>query len=565
MTRLGGGGDCMPSLILPEIPQTQEHDKGESPSKRTIWGAGTARAGFVRALLQHGSYDRYYALCEDQISLNRARARLACFPNHERIELVSIDEYRKLRNVDQMILFCPDPFLHKLISLRKLQDRCDWPAIGLTHSLSPNQGVSIVLQWILGGFREHDCLVCTSDAGRKVMRNLLSHLCDELARRHRFSLVAHALRLVVIPLGVDAAGFEPRNKSDARARCKLPADATVFLYLGRFSTAYKADLFPLILAFSQLPAHKQEKAKLVLAGSDAQSRLAPKLTAFAQDLGIAEQIVVMPNVTTEEKHDLYHAADVFVSPSDNLQETFGMTIIEAMAAGLAVIASDWNGYRDTVDPGKTGLLVPTYWANCVDELSRSAVWRDLTALHQHMAQTVSVDSRSLMGIMDSFLENPSLARRMGEAGRRRAKALYDWPVIVQQYETLWGDLLDVAKKSKGDAERAHGIYTYDYTQVFGHYPTRMINVDDRLRLTRLGKLLVEAQEEVPWIAHTELASDWDASFPLLRACAAETAVEISQLVESVEGDDESASEIAFRRIARLVKYGLMEPVDALPT
>ena len=50
----------------------------------------------------------------------------------------------------------------------------------------------------------------------------------------------------------------------------------------------------------------------------------------------------------------------FISLSDNIQETFGLTIIEGMAAGKPVIATDWDGYRQTVRHGDTGFLIPTY-------------------------------------------------------------------------------------------------------------------------------------------------------------------------------------------------------------
>ena len=52
------------------------------------------------------------------------------------------------------------------------------------------------------------------------------------------------------------------------------------------------------------------------------------------------------------------AADLFCSPADNLQETFGLSVLEAMASSLPVVASDWNGYRDLVVHGSTGWLVP---------------------------------------------------------------------------------------------------------------------------------------------------------------------------------------------------------------
>ncbi len=57
----------------------------------------------------------------------------------------------------------------------------------------------------------------------------------------------------------------------------------------------------------------------------------------------------------------WRAADVFISLADSVQETFGLTPVEAMAAGLPVIASDWNGYKETVREGLDGFRILT-WA-----------------------------------------------------------------------------------------------------------------------------------------------------------------------------------------------------------
>ena len=59
------------------------------------------------------------------------------------------------------------------------------------------------------------------------------------------------------------------------------------------------------------------------------------------------------------RFQVWHAADLVVSLVDNIQETFGLVIVEAMASGLPVVATDWNGYRDLVVDGETGFLVPT--------------------------------------------------------------------------------------------------------------------------------------------------------------------------------------------------------------
>ena len=63
----------------------------------------------------------------------------------------------------------------------------------------------------------------------------------------------------------------------------------------------------------------------------------------------------------------FGAADLFVTVSDNLQETYGLTVIEAMASGLPVVAAGWNGYQETVRHGETGFLVPTHMVRTRDD------------------------------------------------------------------------------------------------------------------------------------------------------------------------------------------------------
>ncbi len=74
------------------------------------------------------------------------------------------------------------------------------------------------------------------------------------------------------------------------------------------------------------------------------------------------------------------AADVFVSLSDNIQESFGITPVEAMAAGLPCLVSDWDGYRDTVVHGETGFRIPDLVA--AGRLGRGAGRRIWTRQHR---------------------------------------------------------------------------------------------------------------------------------------------------------------------------------------
>ena len=65
----------------------------------------------------------------------------------------------------------------------------------------------------------------------------------------------------------------------------------------------------------------------------------------------------------ENKKLTFLAGDIFISLSDNIQETFGLTPLEGMASGLPVIVSDWNGYKDTVKDKENGFRIKTISLN----------------------------------------------------------------------------------------------------------------------------------------------------------------------------------------------------------
>ncbi|MBA3362818.1 MAG: glycosyltransferase family 4 protein, partial [Actinobacteria bacterium] len=106
------------------------------------------------------------------------------------------------------------------------------------------------------------------------------------------------------------------------------------------------------------------------------------------------------------------ASEVFVSPAVG-QESFGIALVEAMAAGLPVVATDIPGYREVVSDGVEGLLVPP---------------RDPEALAAGLVRV---------------LREPKLAARLGEAGRTHART-FDWPIVVDRLEELYGRAVETA-------------------------------------------------------------------------------------------------------------------------
>ena len=134
-----------------------------------------------------------------------------------------------------------------------------------------------------------------------------------------------------------------------------------------------------------------------------------ELKMLASRLGVSERVIFVGRVAHEDLPQLLAQCDVFVQPSVG-EEAFGISVIEAMASGVPVIASDNGGLPEIVENGVTGLLLRP---------GDTAAWR-----------------RGLADLAD----DPPRARRMGAAARQRAVAHFTWSANAARHESLlFGD------------------------------------------------------------------------------------------------------------------------------
>ncbi len=265
------------------------------------------------------------------------------------------------------------------------------------------------------------------------------------------------LPLTTIPLGVDTNLYRPptgHQRLNMRRRLGIPNDQLAILFVGRLAHHAKAHPFPMFRGAQYVAEKTAQKVHLILCGwfSNAETKQAFIETAAREAPNT--QLHIVDGTDDHWRFNIHHASDVFVSLSDNIQETFGLTPLEAMSVGLPVIASDWNGYRDIVQHDVTGFLTPTtmvYGAtsDLADRYMHDEINYDrfLGQCNQSVCVATDEFQRQLLQLAQS----PELRSRFGEEGRKIASREFDWKRIIQRYEELWDEQEAIMKQMRSSA------------------------------------------------------------------------------------------------------------------
>ncbi|MGQ9635781.1 MAG: glycosyltransferase family 4 protein [Bryobacteraceae bacterium] len=252
------------------------------------------------------------------------------------------------------------------------------------------------IEWLLGRFTCH--LVFVSEEDRQTAL--------------RLGIVRSEDRTTTIWNGVDLNRFKPKSAHDTevdlvRRELGLCPDRPVVGIVGRIvrEKGYR-EFLSMASAIGSLG---RQVAFLVVGDtlSSDRDQFGATFRRLVRTAGLEDRFVFTG--FTEDVPKYLRMMHVFVLPS--YREGFPRSVVEAMATGLPVVATDIRGCREAVVHGETGLIVPPK------------------------------DARALTGAVLHLLDHPEEARRMGAAGRRRAEQLYDQRLVQERFVAVFDRLL----------------------------------------------------------------------------------------------------------------------------
>ena len=212
-------------------------------------------------------------------------------------------------------------------------------------------------------------------------------------------------KIELLTNSVDTRLFSPVNsgtKAALRHKLLLPADQTIVTFTGRL-VSYKG--LPLLLRVWERLQRVHTRATLLLVGSGGLDvhNCEAELKDFVRDKGLQQSIRFTGDV--HNVHEYLQASDIFVFPTE--KEAFGISLVEAMACRLPVIATATGGIKDILVDGENGLLVK------------------------------AGSFQLLYDALDRLMTDPSLSGELGNAALATARTRYSRDAVLAKYMELF--------------------------------------------------------------------------------------------------------------------------------
>ena len=542
------------------------HSEAYSTQGPKLMGRNAAGESFLRGFIQHSASKEFWALVSSDSDAKDFTLRAREGGRSEPVKLIQTKDLGALSQAG--VLYYPGPDINEQAFKRRAitGEDSDWSLCGITHTTSSAGVMDAITNWLSAPLKAWDAVICTSEAVKKNVECLLSHQAEYLKDRlgaAKFELP----QLPVIPLGVDVGQFisSDDEKIKARQSLQIKASSIVVLYVGRLSFHAKANPLAMYQALARVSAGKS--VVLVECGWFANQYIEDAFKDAAKIICPSVHRIVLDGRDAKMRQLAWASADIFCSLSDNIQETFGITPVEAMSAGLPCLVSDWDGYKDTIRHGVDGFRIPTTMPKAglgIDLANRYALGIDNYDMYcGNTSSFIAVDVDELSEKLELLVTDPSLRSTMGQSAHQRARDNFDWKIIVPKYEALWDELSKIRLKHLSQNKtRLRNANQWparmDPFLTFSAYPTATLALLDQVEITSSNVMAAREQfgllSALSLVNYTKEVNQSLADISQLIEAVGENGNQVQAVIENYLGQEKA---LAYRSIVWLMKLGVL--------
>lgn len=540
------------------------HPEAYTTSNPKLMGRNAAGESFLRGFLTHSQTNEFWVQAENADYARLFANTVQTLGLHQPVKIINKSNLAALSIPG--IIYYPGPGIGEFAWQRAIHGQGTWSLCGITHTTSSAAAMDSLTNLITSPVQPWDAIICTSIAVKNNVQLLLQAQVDYLKERLGISKLVLP-QLPVIPLGIHTEDFAYNAEQKAAAREALCVDknSLIVLFMGRLSFHAKAHPLAMYQALEIAAQTTGKKVVLIECGWHANQSIEKAYCEAAQLACPSVRVVTLDGRKVGNRETAWASADVFCSLSDNIQETFGIVPIEAMAAGLPVVVSDWDGYKDTVRQGVDGFRIPTLMPQAglsTDLALRHALDIDTYDMYcGHTCSLVAIDVQATAAVFERLFNSQELRQQMGAAGRERARRVYDWATIISQYEALWAQLNELRQAKAKDLkplphpwpariEPFHSFATYPTQTLTAQTVLGIVDTDvetamkrvlgyRQLSMVSFAKVILPSEEEIQAVLHAASSGPKNA-------------------LELIFAIPDERRPFVFRSLAWLIKLGILK-------
>ena len=415
---------------------------------------------------------------------SRGKGKLSFYPYHSIAEVWADGIPRILRSLDP-IYMARDRYLRDAFAQGPIALNVD------THVISTHNAWQPLKSVLAASPVPYDSIQCISHSMKEFMLRVFEVL----------GVTEPPMRLDVIPRPVYLDKFRPPTsdeKMNARKQLGIPQDANVAIYHSRVGPHTKADIYPLIQSFRECSSPNDW---LVIGGPPSVKTAYESVEGWLREAKVESRCRLIGSCSHEEVPQRLWAADFFVLPCDNPTEGLGIAPIEALACGLPVLVSDWDGMREAVREGVNGMFIPTHWFPGSSRIGAFSPITGFSIESMLLAQCIVLDQQGLTTKLDRLFHDPDLRKKLSQGALETSKD-YTTTIINQRvFTTFQSQLAEAAKETDADREArrqpaSNLMMPTDFERLLPPLGSRTVQDSDMIELTETGNLLLSGKTEM---------------------------------------------------------------------
>lgn len=454
---------------------------------------------FLGAFINHSGVDTFYCQSQNSDDYDDFVSRVTR-ADHEGRECTHVALGDVSRFTDAPVLRIKDGDPGPLFWRRRTVGQRSYSVVSEFSDVGTSNTHDILTALTTAPAQPWDALVFPTKTIKHAAEALIARQSEYLLSRTGAAISFPGLKYV-IPSGINTQNYADTTQSQndriaVRRRLGIGDDDLCVLTTGNFAFYARAHPTPLYLALEAATRRTGVRIHLLQAGWFENEQMERAYRDAVRDFAPGVNAVFLDGREPEVRDRVWYAADVYAAFHDTISHGLDSEMLEAMAAGLPIVAADWGSNGDIVKSSQHGFVIPTWLPlpesggdltlapeNCLEpaNLSRADAF-----LAGTVNQTTALDIRAAADAFQLLANDSSKRQVMGDAARRHAIDTFDWSAIIRRHQLLWSELRRIREDGAEIAPPAKGSPTVphmdDPYSVFRPFATHAI--DERTLVMR---------------------------------------------------------------------------------